>query len=112
MDMRKSSILILMASMSLTSAAFAQSDVDKLHKLFDEREAWLRAEFPQFARSKGDDSHADHLASMSLAAIEKRQDVTKSHLDRLRAIDRRALPDNDQVNYDLFELELNNAVEG
>src|SRR5882672_887711 len=105
-------LLIAVVIIAMTSAAFAQSEAEKLHQLFDQRESWLREQFPAMAMSKGDYSHADRLADMSLATIEKRFETTKSHLERLHAIQRQAVSGEDQVNYDLFELELSNAVEG
>ena len=71
---------------AMTTSTFAQSEADKLHQLFDARHAWEMDQYPEMAMSKGDYSNADHLTDMSLAAIEKRQNSTKSDLERLRAI--------------------------
>src|SRR5262245_20724776 len=83
-----------------------------LHALFDERYQWTLNNFPDEARMRGDYRSADQITDVSLAAIERRHTETAAHLDRLHGIDRGALSPDDQLNYDLFELELRNAVEG
>ncbi|MCI0675138.1 MAG: DUF885 domain-containing protein [Phycisphaerales bacterium] len=84
----------------------------QLHALFDEHYAWSMEQFPQEAMSKGDYTNADRLADMSLAAIEGRHHTTVDRLNRLRAIDKSKLSENDRINYELFALELQNDVDG
>jgi uncharacterized protein (DUF885 family) len=83
----------------------------QLHDLFVERFAWQMREFPDQAMQRGDYTHADRIADMSLAAIERRHEESVRHLERLRRIPRAALNENDQLNYDLFEFELRSDVD-
>lgn len=107
----KTPLIAALIVFAMTSNTFAQSETDKLHQLFAEREAWQMVQYPEMAMSKGDYSHADRLTDTSLAAIEKRLEVTRSHLEKLHAIQRQVLAADDQVNYDLFELHLSYAIE-
>lgn len=108
-------LLILLA---LAAPAFAQSAAQPpspaaaLHALFDERYEWEAREFPETAMSRGDYRFADHISDQSLAAIDRRHAQTKALLARLDAIPREQLPENDQLNYDLFALQLRNDVDG
>ncbi|QOJ13439.1 MAG: DUF885 domain-containing protein [Planctomycetia bacterium] len=104
------SITLLTVSLMTLSA---QADVAaSLHALFDEHLAWQKREFPELAMEKGDYSNADRIADQSLAAIERRLVETAAYLERLRKLDRAALTAADQLNYDLFELELSQEVDG
>jgi uncharacterized protein (DUF885 family) len=69
-------------------------------------------EFPDRAMARGDYSNAHRIADASLAAIERRHTETGQFLERLLAIDKTGLGEQDLVNYELFELELRRAVEG
>jgi uncharacterized protein (DUF885 family) len=99
-------------SFSAIGPAFATSSQQQLHELFAERFAWRLNEFPESARARGDYSSADRIADRSLAAIERRHEETKGFLERLGAIDRSSLDEQDLVNYELFALELSQSVEG
>lgn len=82
-----------------------------LHALFEERYQWQLNEFPEEARLRGDYRNADKITDNSLAAIERRHADTQRHRGRLSDIDRSALSPEDQLNYDLFALDLNNEIE-
>src|SRR4051812_26125467 len=104
--------LCIFALLTTTTMAGAQSEVDKLRKLLDERYAWQLQQYPEMAMARGDYSHADHLTDSSLGAINKRFEATKAFLDRLHEIRKETLPSDEVVNYELFDLELTNAAEG
>src|SRR5262245_27865782 len=89
------------------SAASAQ-----LHGLFDERYKWELEQFPEMGMSRGDYSHADRITDNSLAAIQSRHDKNIEFLHRLSSVDRDSLSPDDVVNYELFALELQNAIDG
>jgi len=99
-------------SRATDTAATGGTASEQLRRLFDERFKWQMEQFPEMAMSKGDYSRADRLADFSLDAIQKRHDTTIDFLHRLSSIDRDALPENDRVNYELFALELQNAIDG
>ncbi len=92
--------------------AVAQSASGSLHQLFDEYTAWHHREFPREAMARGDYAHADRITDSSLAAIERRYRERQDFVERLREIDREELSDADRLNYDMFEFELETAIEG
>jgi uncharacterized protein (DUF885 family) len=82
-----------------------------LYALFDEE--WERGlrENPEEASYNGDKRFNDRWTDMSMAAIQARMDGDRKALQRLRAIDRKALSASDQLNYDVFAWDLEKAVE-
>ena len=104
----------LIASLLLTAAAAAQprTEADRLHALFAERAAWELEEFPERAMARGDYTNAHRITDNSLGAIERRHQYAIDHLDQLREINFEALDEDDRVNYQLFELELVQSIEG
>jgi uncharacterized protein (DUF885 family) len=113
------SILLAAAAAAALSAApvHAKAPVQSkdaattLHKLFaDEWERGL-VESPENASNNGDNRFNDRWSDYSLAAIAKREAEDRAALDKLHAIDRKALSPADQLNYDTFEWELARAVE-
>ncbi|MEE9466159.1 MAG: DUF885 domain-containing protein, partial [Candidatus Neomarinimicrobiota bacterium] len=83
-----------------------------LQALLDEDWEWTLNEYPTFASYLGDDRYNDRWTDNSLEAIARRQEYTRQTLERLLAIDRGTLSTADQLNYDLFRLEQENAIEG
>lgn len=80
--------------------------------------AFLKAEWeyrleqaPTFASSLGDRRYNDRWGDRSLSAIEAAQSHRQEALKRLRAIPRAQLGEADQLNFDLFERELQEAIE-
>jgi uncharacterized protein (DUF885 family) len=88
------------------------SDADRLHQLFDID--WKRGlrESPEFGTDVGYPGSDDHLTDMSVGAIAQRKVETQWPLDVLNAIKRDALSPADQLNYDLFRHDVDDAVEG
>ena len=83
-----------------------------LHELFEAEWEYAMREYPTFASSLGDRRYNDRWADLSLAAHDRRHKHQLEVLDRLKAIDRAALSPADQLNYDLFEKDLREGVEG
>ncbi|MFC3549591.1 DUF885 domain-containing protein [Lysobacter cavernae] len=81
-----------------------------LYVLFDDE--WERGmrENPEEASYRGDKRYNDRWTDMSLAAIQSRMDGDRKTLERLRAIDRKALSDSDQLHYDVFAWDLERSV--
>jgi uncharacterized protein (DUF885 family) len=83
----------------------------RLHALFDrDWEARLR-ESPLFATSVGRHDYDDRLPSVTPADLARRQERRKAELAELKSIDRTKLPDAEQVNYDIFRRQLDEAIE-
>ncbi len=82
-----------------------------LYALFDEE--WERdmRESPEEASYRGDKRFNDRWTDLSMAAIQARMEGDRTALQRLRAIDRKALSASDQLNYDVFAWDLEKAVE-
>ena len=67
---------------------------------------------PTWASSLGDDRFNDRWSDESLAAIEAGHAHALDALARLRAIDRAALTPADQLNYDLYQRNLQTDIDG
>jgi uncharacterized protein (DUF885 family) len=89
-----------------------EGPIRALHALFDEEWEWTLAEFPTYATAVGDPRYDDRWPDMSLAAHARRDAHARQVLDRVRAIDRAALPPAERLNYDLFLRDIELAVEG
>lgn len=75
----------------------------QLRRLFaDEWEYTLR-ENPTFATGVGDRRYDSRLGSVGLADQQRRLAAEREFLRRLRGIDRAALSQGDQLNYDIFQ---------
>lgn len=93
-------------------AAAGDGAAERLHALFEERFDWLMREFPEWAMQRGDYSNADRISDTSLAAVERRHQTHRQHLERLLEIPREPLNEEDRLSYDLLALELRNEIEG
>jgi prolyl oligopeptidase len=63
------------------------------------------------ASGLGDRRYNDQWTDNSIAAIKRRQDETREFLRRAYAIDRTALSEDDQLNYELFRRSLQDRVD-
>lgn len=108
--LRIASGLVLLAG--LTAGARADEPGARLHQLLRERFEWQLREYPEQAMARGDYSNAEKVTDHSLAAIERRHGETRAFAERLGKIDPSELSANDRLSYDLFGLNLRNAIEG
>ncbi|MDY7230810.1 DUF885 domain-containing protein [Hyalangium rubrum] len=78
------------------------------------KEDWERdlREFPVFATFIGDPRYNDRLSDMSLEAIARRKQEARELLERVKGIDRSRLSEPQQLNYDLFRLNVERGIEG
>ncbi|MDQ3711975.1 MAG: DUF885 domain-containing protein [Acidobacteriota bacterium] len=84
----------------------------QLYALFDaEWELGLK-ESPTFASFLGDKRYNDRWSDQSLQAIEKRQQHRIETLAALKKINRAELSISDRLNYDLFQKDYEESVEG
>lgn len=84
----------------------ADNEVVRLHDLFARTwETGLR-ENPLSATSVGRHEYDDRLPSITPADLERRYNESKAALADLKAIDRAALPAEEQINYDMFQQQL------
>ncbi len=101
---------LLLSLLLLLAPAFAQTS--DLHALFDREWDYQMQQHPTRASSLGDRRWNDRWADDSLANIEARYRHTLAVLDELKRIDRARLSPPDQLNYDLFQRQLETAAQG
>ncbi len=93
---------------------FFQPPVDsaetQLQQLFDDHWEYSLQSSPTFATSQGIDTWNDQLAETGLDAMEESYQKSKEFLDRLHEISREELSDESQINYDIFENQLEGSV--
>ncbi len=109
------SLLALVLGLSLNKIVAAprpNKATRQLHALF--REDWEHdlVTNPFWATTLGDDRYNDRIPNRSLEAITKQWQYARDLHQRLLKINRGKLSQNDQLNYDLFRLQLENALEG
>ncbi|MDQ3205740.1 MAG: DUF885 domain-containing protein [Pseudomonadota bacterium] len=82
-----------------------------LHALFDEE--WERElrESPETASYRGDSRYNDRWTDLRLESIRAREATDRQVLERLRAIERDALPEQDRLSYDVLEWQLTRGVQ-
>ncbi len=84
----------------------------RLYALFDEEWELNLRENPTFASFLGDKRFNTRWTDASLAAIEKRHQHRIETLAKLKQISRSELSVSDQLNYDLFQKDYEEAIEG
>jgi len=82
----------------------------KLHDLFNESWEYFVRENPLMATHCGDHRFNDKLPDISVAAHKRQNEKTVDFLGVLQTIDRETLSEEDQLNYDIYELELKNRI--
>lgn len=88
------------------------AEVTKLHALFDRAWETRIRESPTFATSVGRHEYDDRMPSVTPADLARRNDIRKTELAELKQIDRSKLPANEVVNYDMFQRQLEESIEG
>src|SRR5581483_7998517 len=89
----------------------ATAEVTKLHAIFDKNWEQRLRESPMFATSVGRHEYDDKLGSVTPADLARRQAERKATLAELKTIDRAKLPPNEQVNYDIFQEQVEQGIE-
>jgi uncharacterized protein (DUF885 family) len=110
MKPRRYLALALLVLLALPAVA-AGGEVARLHALFDRNWETRLRENPLFATSVGRHEYDDRLPSLTPADLERRNEQRKSDLAELRSIDRSALPPDEMVNDDIFQSQLEDAIE-
>jgi uncharacterized protein (DUF885 family) len=105
-------LLLVDATTASAQKASANSDTERLHKLFADDWQWVLREYPEFATHTGYPGRNDLWTDWSLEAIERRKAHPRENLEILRSIDRSKLSDADKLNYDLFLKNTQLEIEG
>lgn len=94
---------VLLLTLAALWGVATASDAQQLHRLFaDEREHVWRSD-PLFATTSGVHRYDDRLPDVSPTAQAADLAADRDFLERLRAIDRSGLGEQDRISYDLFE---------
>ena len=98
-------LLLLIASTALAGPA------EEFEALLDEHWQWTLQTSPVMASRMGDRRYNREWTDNSPGAIEERHRQTRDFLRRVYAIDRAALSEEDQLNYELFRRQLQDEVD-
>ncbi len=93
-------------------AARVGRDAARLHELFRLHWDYTMREYPEFATEVGYPGQNHRWTDWSLAAIERRKRELLAPLRALESIRRARLSAADQLNYDLFKRNLQDALDG
>ncbi len=96
----------------IAAPASAQTAPERLKTLFGQQWENTLREAPVFSTSLGDARYNDRLSDEGMAAETRRLDSARVFLTRLRAIPRDSLTRSDQINRDIMERSLRDAIEG
>ncbi len=103
---------IVLAALCLLVHGTAQADAQSdFQALLDEHWEWQMAASPVRASMMGDRRYNREWTDSSLDAIETRHRETREFLRRVYAIERTALPEDEQLNYELFRRQLQDDVD-
>jgi len=103
------SLVLLLAAQAF--AAAPNRETRKLRAFLEREWEYTMEQSPTWASSLGDRRWNDRWNDSSLAAIERRHTHAKDGLAELRKISRRALPEAEQLNFDLYEKQLVTGLE-
>jgi uncharacterized protein (DUF885 family) len=81
-----------------------------LHELFDEHWEYTLQANPLFATNQGDHRFNDRLPESGLEALARQHHQAEQFLEQLTQIPREQLSRDDQISYDIFELQLSNSI--
>jgi prolyl oligopeptidase len=96
--------------MSPRKSVTSSDAVTQLNQLYDDYWEFILKEYPLTATYLGDHRYDGSLEDASEEAFDRRVAQSKKYLDRLRRI-KKPSPKPDQLNYELFERELEDNLE-
>jgi uncharacterized protein (DUF885 family) len=101
---------MLLGALLLIAVPALADETARLHALFDRAWEERMRESPLNATSVGRHEYDDRLPSVTPADLARRNDQRKANLAALQSIDRAKLPPAEQVNYDIFRRQIEEAV--
>jgi uncharacterized protein (DUF885 family) len=99
--------LLLLIMFLLTSCI---SSEDQLQNVFDDHWDYSLQANPLFATNQGEHRYNDRLPESDLSALELRNQQNREFLYRLESIDRDELRGGSRLNYDIFKIQIENAI--
>ena len=109
-SMKKIVIALFWLTQAVAGAAQADATAD-FRALLDEHWEWTLSNSPEMASALGDRRFNQAWQDRSIDAIEQRHKQAREFLGRAYAIDRNALQDDEQLNYELFRRQLQDEVD-
>lgn len=100
-------IILFPVLLLLASCGYPEED---LQELFDDHYEYRLQTDLLFATDQGVHRFNDKLPDTSLDALEERYNQNKKFLERLESISYQRLSREDQINYDIFKLQLENEI--
>ena len=104
-------VMVFLVTLGLSGLVFGDADGD-FKALMDENWEWSLEMNPMYASQLGDQRYNDRWQDQGIEAIEARHAQIRAFLQRVYAIDRNALGEASQLNYELFRRELQSEVDG
>jgi len=111
MILRTLALCLLLFATGANAAPDAKATA-ALHALFDADYQRQLKEDPFTASFLGDDRYNDQMPDLSPAALATRQQEVRDSRKTLQAIDRAALSEADQLNYDIYLRQLDENIAG
>lgn len=108
--MNRIGLAVISSLLFVAGPALADASGD-FSTLLEEHWEWALANDPVMASEMGDRRFNRQWRDLGLDAIERRHRETREFLRRAYAIDRNALPESDQLNYELFRRLLQTSVD-
>ena len=87
-----------------------QSAENRFEKLYEERRDFRVEVSPNIAADEDDEEASGRLARTDIEFLEMLYEKDLEFLDRLQGINRDRLSEDSQLNYDIFEIQLQNAI--
>ena len=109
-SMKKIVIALFWLTLAVAGAAQADATTD-FQALVDEHWEWTLSNSPEMASALGDRRFNQAWQDKSIDAIEQRHKQARDFLRRAYAIERNALRDGEQLNYELFRRQLQDEVD-
>jgi uncharacterized protein (DUF885 family) len=103
-------VVAVVLSAAGPGAAAAATASEQFAALLADAWEFVLREDPLFATETGDHRFDDRLPKVSLADERRRDAARRGFLDRLEAIDRAALPQSQQINYEIFGRSLRDQI--
>ena len=86
------------------------SSEDRLQNVFDDHWEYSLQANPLFATNQGDHRFNDRLPESDLSSLDQRNRQNREFLYRLESIERGDLRAESQLNYDIFKIQIENAI--
>ncbi len=101
---------ILLLGLVSLAACNRRPPSEQLQNLFDDAWKFQLAENPLFATSAGTNDFNDRLPSVSLSDLKRRADFQRDLLKRLDALDKSRLGDEEQLDVEIFQVQVQDAL--